>query len=65
MSLETFLPYTTSGALIIGVVFSLIYSLYIKKSESKGWTFTVFTFLIGVISSSAGVMILKAVGTIE
>ncbi|GGD08619.1 hypothetical protein GCM10011389_15310 [Pontibacillus salipaludis] len=65
MSMEMFLPNTTSGALIIGIILALVYSLYLKKTESKGWGFTLLTFVVGVISCGIGVMILQGIGTIE
>ncbi len=59
MNLDILMPNTTSGAMIIGIFFSLIYALYMKKKEQFSWLFFFLTFSAGGISAAFAVSILS------
>ncbi|QHE52381.1 hypothetical protein [Pontibacillus sp. HMF3514] len=59
MNLDLLLPYTTSGAMLIGILFSLIYAIYMKKKENMSWLVFFLTFSAGGISAAFGVSILS------
>jgi len=65
MNWEILLPYTTTGAMLIGILFSLIYAIYIKKKENKGWLFFFLTFSAGGISAAFGVSVLSIFGYLQ
>ncbi|MFC0524878.1 hypothetical protein ACFFGV_14965 [Pontibacillus salicampi] len=65
MNLEILSPTTTTGAMVIGIVFALIYAIYVKKKEQSSWLFFFLTFSAGGISAAFGVVILKAIGILD
>lgn len=59
MNLDILMPNTTSGAMVIGIIFSLVYAIYMKKKEQLSWLFFFLTFSAGGISVAFAVSILS------
>lgn len=65
MNLEILSPTTASGAMFIGVLFSLIYAIYIKKKESTSWLYFFLAFSAGGFASGCAVILLKSMEIIN
>ncbi|KGX87501.1 hypothetical protein [Pontibacillus litoralis] len=65
MNLEILSPTTTTGAMVIGFLFALIYATYIKKKEKASWLYFFLTLSAGSVSAAFGVALLHIIGIVQ